>query len=387
MRNWFNPKNTKYHVLITIGILCIGYYFMFDFLRLVEFDTPSYIGGARKLFGLPGGYDYQSRLTKPLVLVLPGLLELLFQIHPSHTILAQNILAFFICGIGTYSIIYHLFKSQRKAYWAMFMYLTCQPVAVYSMFITVDTVGWAFGVLAIFLTLRFVQQLNKTINYASKIGALVAVGCLCKESAIIGLIFLFCYLIFLPISFLKKVKALAAASIGFMTPWIFALVGIYMFNGDSLLHRVNDVRSAVGEAHYWRLKQVMRMMDVYWFLVPIGIYALKITWKNNNQKNIVFATLLALVIAIIGLPVWPLCLDRILFLTFPLFLIIICFGLDRLDTFLQYLLPFGAIVNVTMAFMIYRYQVKGILLLGYSLFAITMFIGLIFGQKSVKQST
>ena len=363
-------KKEKQLISITIAGLLVCYWFLFDFLRRVEYDTPCYIGGARRLFGLAGGMDCQSRLTKPLVLLFPGLMELLTGVDPWYSFLVQNIVATFVCGFAIYLLLKGVFQHSWLAYWGMVVYLTCQPFAVYSLIVTVNPVGWAFGVLALFLTWKYIEGEHNLLRNSALIGLLVAVGFLFKESAIIGLIFLLSYIAFQPIPFKKMCSGLGAALIGFGVPSLFAFIAIYLWVGDSFVHRVNDVRTVSGLTHYWRLKQLLRMMDVYWFFVPIGLWNCVLALKKNEDSVLVKATIASLVLAFIGLPYYPYCVDRIVFLTFPLFLIVICYSFTGMLNHLRVLVPVAGVLNIVMTYFIYKNQVQGLLVIGYAVFAL-----------------
>lgn len=181
-------------VILTLTVLVIVYWFLFDFLRWELFDTPSFIGGARLMFGLEGGFDFQSRLTKPLVLVIPGMMELFTGLHPKYAFLFQNVICFYLCGIYVYKINQIIFKDDNKAFLGMLAYCTCQPFAIFSLFILSDVVGWFFGILGIYLTLKYFSRTNIKPGTTLLLGMLIGLGCLAKESAVIGLIFLVSYL-------------------------------------------------------------------------------------------------------------------------------------------------------------------------------------------------
>jgi hypothetical protein len=72
-------------IVIFLMLLWPTYSVLFDFLRWQNSDEASFIGGARLLMGLEGAWDEQSRMTKPLVLIVPGLVEWALNIHPKWT--------------------------------------------------------------------------------------------------------------------------------------------------------------------------------------------------------------------------------------------------------------------------------------------------------------
>jgi hypothetical protein len=65
------------------------------FMRPVQFDFP-YVGAAKLLFGMDGGYDFQGRLSKPFGLLAPGLIAKYTGVSPWNMFILQNILFLFL---------------------------------------------------------------------------------------------------------------------------------------------------------------------------------------------------------------------------------------------------------------------------------------------------
>ena len=372
-------------VIITLTILAIIYGVLFDFLRWEQYDTPSFIGGARFLFGLKGGFDTQSRLTKPLILLLPGFIELLTSLHPKYIFIVQNIIFFYLCGIFIYKINQLIFKDDKIAYLGMLAYATCQPFAIYSLFVLSDAAGWFFGILGIYLTLkRFSNPIIK-LKSLVVIGVIVGLGCLMKESAIIGMIFLFSYILVVKFSFKKKIVFFTASSIGFIIPLMISFLIIEYFYHDSILKRILQAHLVTQSDHFElaRIKQIFRIIDMYWFLFFIGLISVFKILKQQPNNYQLKSILVAIVLVSILLPVWPYLIDRILFLLAPFLIVIVNYGIFKFKQFAFPLVLIGGFLNIFISFIIYKFQTHGIIICGTILFLVVMAIFAMILKKSI----
>ena len=371
-------------VFITLTILAIIYAVLFDFLRWEQYDTPSFIGGARFLFGLKGGFDYQSRLTKPLILLLPGFIELLTSLHPKYIFILQNIVFFYLCGIFIYKINQLIFKDDKIAYLGMLAYTTCQPFAIYSLFILTDAAGWFFGILGIYLTLKCFSNSIIKIKNVLLIGCLVGLGCLMKESAIIGIIFLFSYILVAKFSFKKKIVFFTASSIGFIIPLMISFLIIEYFYHDSILKRILQAHLVNQSDHFElaRIKQIFRIIDMYWFLFFIGLISVFKILKQQPNNYHLKSILIAIVLISLLLPIWPYLIDRILFLLAPFLIAIVNFGVYKFKQFGLPLVLIGGFLNIFISFIIYKFQIHGIIICGIILFLIVIAIFAMILKKS-----
>ncbi|PIP55300.1 MAG: hypothetical protein COX07_00660 [Bacteroidetes bacterium CG23_combo_of_CG06-09_8_20_14_all_32_9] len=378
-------------VIITLTVLAIIYWCLFDFLRWEQFDTPSFIGGARLLFGLEGGFDFQSRITKPLVLLLPGITELLTTIHPKYIFLLQNIVFFYLCGIFIYKINQIIFKDDKMAYLGMLAYTTCQPYAIFSLFVLSDVSGWFFGISGIYLTLKYFAATNVKLKHLAITGFIVGIGCLAKESAIIGLIFLFSYILLNKFSFKIKVKQFIFSFIGFIIPFAISFLLIEYFYNDSVFKRIMVVYNLNEQVNFElsNLKQIFRIIDMYWFLFIIGIVTVvKILKKqphNNTLKSILFTGLITGIL----IPVWPCFTDRILFIAAPVLIIIVVYGINKFKHFGLPLVLTAGFLNIFISFIIYKYNPSGIIVTGIIIFLIVsaIFALILYKEQIIKNLT
>ncbi len=376
--------NTK--IFFTLTILVIIYWLLFDFLRWEQYDSPSFIGGARMLFGLDGGYDFQSRLTKPLVLVLPGFIEFVASINPKYIFLLQNVVFFYLCGFFIYKINMLVFCDDKPAFLGMLIYVTCQPFAIFSLFILSDVASWFFGVFTIYLTLKYFSERSIKLNHFLLIGFIAGIGFLFKESAIIGLIFTFSYILFLKLDFNVKLKHFAVVFAGFIIPVVISYFLIEHFYHDSIIKRILTSRISVANDEFKlsNLKQIYRVIDEYWFLFLIGVIGIIRTLKLSNY--IVKSALLTLLISGVLMPVWPYLIDRILFMVAPMLIIISVRGIMKFKHFALPLVILGGILNIMSSYIIYKYNPTGILLISTITYLVILVIfwWMLYKQRAIK---
>jgi len=378
-----NKKN-----IITLTLFAVSYWFLFDFLRWIQYDTEGFIGGARLLFGLEGGIHLQSRLTKPLVLILPGAMEFLFGLHPKFTFLFQNLFCFYFCGIFMYKIIFQITKDNKIAYLGMLAYVMCQPFAVYSLLIQVDIVGWFFGIFTIYLSLKYFENPTLKLKNVFIVGFIVGIGFLAKESAIVGLIFLSCSILIHKFLIKEKIKLLAFSTIGFMIPFVISFLLIEYFYSDSVFKRLKWIHGGTEEINLiiFEWKQIFRIIDMYLFLYVIGFIVIikkRIKTSNNYMlKSVLFTSLLTFVLMLI----WPDFIDRILFMIAPFIIIVVAYGIGKFKHLGLALVLVGGFLNVFISFLIYKYQLTNILVIGFAIFLIIILIfGFLLYKKNIKE--
>jgi hypothetical protein len=374
----------KKKIFIILSIQIIIYWFAFDFLRWVEFDTPSYISGARYLFQLSGGADIQSRISKPFVLLLPGIFEKAFHIHPVYIFVLQNVLAFYACGFLVYAIMKHIYNKNIIALSGMIMFTTCQVFAIFSLFVISDVIAWFFILLLIYLSLQ-TNKTSKTPYFKSlSIGIIAFVGVFSKENAVVGILFFIFYILFSNYNFVSKIKLLSIALVPFL---ILSLTGLLILEhtfGTSIISRLSDTR-AYYDRVYYRLSdisQFYRVFDVFWVIFFISVpHILKQLFFFKNQ--VILATTATLMTTIILLPIHPFVSDRILFTIAPFLIILSGAGLMKLLPFSLFFIVAGGLINIIVAWSIYFFNIKG-LLYGTFLFYTIVITGYIFYVRSLK---
>lgn len=377
------PRKHSLIILLVFTVLGIVYWYAFNFLRLVEFDTPSFIGASRLMFHIDEGYNFQSRLGKPLVLIFPGLLELVFNINAKYGFLIQNILAHYALGFVIYKIVFHVTANDKLALLGSIAYATCNPFAVYSLFYLVDTVGWLLGSYTIYITLKNLH--NKALEFKPVIliAAFASLGMLCKESAIVGLVFLLTTIFFCKQSFFTRVKFILIAFFVWLVPFLASnLITEYMY-GVSIFSRMVEQLNNHGFVYYNRtnFQQLFRVFDVYWFLATLGI-ALNI--KEFKQNSIYLILFVSSFLCLLLMPIYPFIVDRILFMIAPLLVVFIVLGANFFRKQKAWVILIGGIINVVATYVIYKYNLSGILLKLYLLYIIFLLLVILFQQTKRK---
>ncbi len=377
---------TNSKIFTTLTILAVIYWLLFDFLRWNQYDTPSFIGGARILFGLEGGYDFQSRLTKPLVLILPGFIEFISSINPKYIFIFQNVIFFYLTGFYVYKIIKLIFCDNKAAFLGMLIYLTCQPFAIFSLFILSDVAGWFFGIFTIYLTLKYFSKHKIELKYIALIGFIAGIGFLFKESAIIGLIFTFSYILLEKQKISTKFKQWTIVFTCFIIPVIISYFLIEHFYHDSIIKRIltSHVSVANDEFKLSNLKQIYRVIDEYWFLFIIGIIGIIKSFKKINTT--VKSALITILISSILMPIWPYLIDRILFMLAPMLLIFIVRGVIKFKHFAILTVIASGLINILTSYIIYKYNPTGILFIATITFLIiiSIFWWMLYKQRAIK---
>ncbi len=364
------PAN-NWLVLLALATL---YYFLFDFLRIREYDSPAYIGASRLLFGLSGGYEHQARIAKPVVLLLPGLFEIMTGKNPAWIFILQNFVAFLACGWLMHSIAYRLVNDEGTAFLVMLCFALCQPFAVYSLLVLADAPGWAWELLVIRLALDC-----ESFSWIKKggLGLLIGLGFLVKESMLIAALFVFLNnLLFDGKDLLKKLKSLL--NIGLPALLVMGLNAWFVkhfFHVNLLgwIVEANEEFQTFGyNLHYFQ--QVLHTLDLAWLYIIAGtIFALRKAAFSACRSEHKAALITSLFFFLSAPLLANFAHDRVLFMASP-FLFILTLGYIKQNRqMLLLLIPTFGFSAVLTTYLIYRFEFQN-LLPWYYLSGIALFI-------------
>jgi hypothetical protein len=315
-------------------------------------------------------------LSKPLVLILPGLIEYLFAISAKYGFLLQNIFAYFGLGFIIYKTVYLITKNFRQSLLAVFAYYMCNPFVVYSLFYLVDTVGWFFGFTAIYLTLKFFQNKEIELKKIMLVSFFVGIGMLCKESAIVGIIFLLAFLVLRKEPIRKKLGFIFLAGSFFLIPFLLSNLITQYYFGVSVFQRVHEQLVSEGKLFYNgnNIQQLYRIMDVYWVLFFMGLWRfLKKPMQVKNTKTY-FSFIIMLGFALVTMPIYPFIVDRILFMIAPALIVFVVLGAEYFKGYSYLVIIIGGIINIVITWIIYRYNLTGMLRNGLFLYGFVLLI-------------
>lgn len=374
-------RNQKWLVLVTLACFGVAYFFLFGFLRPIEFDSSSYIGAARHLFGLEGGFLDQSRITKPFVLIIPGLLEKITGIHCSWFFVIQNLICLLMCGILVLQIGLQMNASFRNAFYVMMIYVSCQPFAVYSLLVLTDITGWMFSLIMIYLVLKWNGNQSWKMLNLILLSCLAALGFLCKENALAGMVFAFFMIFFSKEKLSRKFILMLCLNVGFVLVAGLVSILVYVYSNDSewnrLILQASRYNFLSGRTQH--LEQLYHVLDVYNILFMIGVCQIvKVIFQkretlNQHKIQLYYAAFCSLIFGLVALPFANYLLDRILFTLAPFALIFLYEIFDWFDNTLGILIGCGAILNIGSAFLIYKYNVQGLLPIGLVVFVMLSF--------------
>ncbi|MGY6561971.1 MAG: hypothetical protein ACXITV_07685 [Luteibaculaceae bacterium] len=339
-------------------LFALIYFKTFTFLRVTEFDSPSFIAASKLLFNLEGGADIQGRLSKPLSLLFPGILNKLFAIDAEIGFIIQNLVFFFLFA----NLLIYYFKLLRfqpfLALLGFILVFTAQPFAIFSLQVLTDITGWFFILLGL-VWFEHTQIHLQTNLRNILIGALIcAFGVLFKESAIVLAIYFFVLILLSHLSLVQKIKAYTVFySVLLMIISLNTLI-IDSLGYQNVFSRIADEQNYYGAVYYTvnSLKQVYRTLDLHWIFVLIGFFFVQ--YKELRTKALLITTCLVFLVQPL---IHPFIADRILFMAIPFLFYFAVKGLENLKGATLYVFAFGTL-NVGCAYLIYRYNTQGLLL-------------------------
>lgn len=374
-----SKRLTNNIAMFSLVILALLYWQLFDFLRWDMFDSPSFVGAARQMFGLEGGYNFQSRLSKPLALVVPGLLEYVTGLEAQYGFIIQSTLSYFGCALLIKGIVFKLTNRYDLSLYAMYIYIFCQPFAIFSLMILTDAPGWFVGLYIIYAAVN--KAKNNHMNSVGWAGlALIsAIGLLVKESVVFSFIFLIVYQFLMTDGLRQKLINLTISGLAFTMTFILTQWFTHLLFDDSILGRLFAQQERVGFVYYSKsnIGQLFRVIDYYWLLVLVGVASWRLSIRQYALKKELIALSFATLLSIALMPLYPFIVDRILFMVAPSLVVFSVLSYVYLKKFLFPLIFFGGILNIGTAWFIYRYDTNGLLFWGILTFGLFVLIGLL----------
>ncbi len=347
----FNQNWTFYLLVIFGGI----HYFLFNFLRWNQYDSKSYIAGAKYLFNLDGGAIIQNRLSKPIPLFIPGFFEYLCNFPAKFGFILQSGFFFFLLIYGWKAILKNLGLSESTQRAGVLMLLLSQTLASFSFSILTDIPGWFFMTFLIFLTTHHKLFEKKWLIYSTML-----IGIYVKESIFVGILFYLFYVAFNSnYSPSKKVREISVVVLLI----IISQVLLMYLNTGTLVERQFEIIQwgHVFEIHKFKeLLQIWRAFDGFWILFIFSfLYFFKRRKFNHLNNTIVLSLLFSMILLPIVHPAFL--TDRIIFMIYPLIYIPILLYLEetKFEYGLELILTLG-IISTLSTYFIYRYNTNGL---------------------------
>ncbi|MFO7790801.1 MAG: hypothetical protein R6V32_09535 [Bacteroidales bacterium] len=238
-----------------------------------------------------------------------------------------------------------------------------------------DIAGWFFIVIGIYLSIKYLKSTKKN-RQGIIIALLMALGIFAKESAVIGMIFFLSVLMIDTKPIRQKIKNMLFYGFVFLFSTGILLTAIHWQYGDSILSRINEAH-VVTENDSFQLSKLWQfyfVIDVFWFIFFIGVVLFLRNFKQT-KNTLIAASLIALLISVLLLPLWPYFVDRILFMIAPLLIIIVTYPLSLFSkTSRMVLILSGGIINILTHWLRYKHHIPGLVELGILSYAILVFV-------------
>lgn len=352
-------RSTKWTISVVV-LSSIVYYFLFDFLRWNQYDSESYEAGARLLFGLDGGADLQGRMSKPLVLLLPGLCEFIFGIQSKYIFVIQSGLYYVIMVFLWKGFLHNLAFSENSQKIGILMLVLSQPVAAFSFGVLTDFPGWCC-----MLWLLYVYTHKERKWKWLEISAITLLGLLVKESILVGVVFIATCILFD-----KSVRMQKKLVYYFYFALIFLLsqVIIIQLNFGGLIKRQNEIMRFgwLFEQHkYSEVLQFWRAFDGTWWFFIFALVILKQQIRNLPYfKESVISLLFC--IALLPLTHPASMVDRIIFMFFPMVFLVSLYYLQNIPYRISSsMIIANGLLSIITTFIIYRFNFNGAFIISF----------------------
>lgn len=363
----------KKHFWVVSIFLGLLYAWLFGFLRWSEHDLPSVEAGTKLLAGLEGGQELQGRLSKPFALLIPAILLKLFGVHPVYALVGINFSAFVFSALGVWKLVLKETSDFIIAASVLILFLTCQPLAVYSFLPMADIQGIC---IVIWLMVYFSKSTITNVG-ALFAGLLTGFGILFKENVIIFPV----YFIFLNLFVSKKInKNLFIFLGGLIIPVLIAGIWTTVEFGTNILTRtLETTRHFPGYSFsYYYLQQWARVFDMHIVWLFAGMVFLFRIIKIKFW--IIGGTLLAVFLLLPLLGAY--CHDRVMMLVLPCLIPVFTSGLQVMGKLAFYPVSIGGALNIFITWKIYAQQSEGLLIPAFLSF-IVIWSGFLMIKKNV----
>lgn len=326
-------------------------------------DTASYVNAVYLLSGdttVPD--DRLFRLSKPLALILPTLLYQWTGLLPHWGLLLQQYLAYWIGAWALYQWLFALFSDRQLASYGLLAYLGMQPLAVYGLAMLTDGAGWAALLFGLYAAQAVLWSRTWSWKPILCLGMYWGGACFIKESVVVAGLWA-AGLVWWQVDWAwrQKWSAYGLLSIGFISVLIVGNCCTAWLWERSLWSWVQFGRTAP-PPFSWQgfLAQAYHTLDSFWWLVVLGIGQ---SWQHHRQARWYWVSLTTAGLGWLLFPwIWFYSYDRILFMLVPLLLPLLALGARALGRGAIPLLLLGGLTHLLSTFLIYRYQISGLLI-------------------------
>ncbi len=350
-------KQDKYKVLILFILIFLVVFSPLALKPKIAGDSFLYAGSMEVLkTGIsPEGFIPMMILTTYLGLVLIMFFDLFFNNLLISWLLLDSIL-YITMGLFFFSLLKRMFSSSKVAFIGTLFLVTNYAAISFGLGYLMDMGGWTAYLIALYFSWRYVESYckeNKWLHFAS---LAIGLGGLYKEYAFVAYFIVFGLI--LRSSWLKWGEIFRKTFITGLIAFLpFALMNIYTFiyyNGytylDWLNHqKVYEYQDRIVEF----IKSFGSIFNFAWLLFIPGFYIFLKKYKEGILDSRLFFIWLVF-LSCFSVLAWPV-VTRVLFITAPAFVFIICLFLEKIEKRKYYLVYSVLLVYIFCAFLMDAY--------------------------------
>lgn len=256
-----------------------------------------------------------------------------------------NILLFIFGFMFFYKLVSLLF-SPKVSFWSTILLATNYSAINFGPAFLMDMGGWAFYIVSVYFTFKYLFTENKTYFWLSAI--LISLGGLWKEYAFLGLIVLFLTYIYLNYKkgWFKVLRTMFLAGIFVFSPILLLNLVVYLkFHYTYANWFSYQAKYVYGSRIIEYIKAFGSLYNFGWFLFLPGLYIFSKKILNQYGNKLVDdenkKDLFVLFVLISTLPflVWPAITQRVLFIVIPGVILVTSYFLEKNTSKYYILIP------------------------------------------------
>jgi len=320
----------KKYLLITLALALLNAVLIlaFFFPRYEHTDTPQYISAIENIAGDKTAEIAPFRILKPLPILIGAFLTNFTEVE--NTLAIQNIFFYFLSVALVYYFVFRLYGREKQAFYGSVLFMTAFPFLAFGLASLTDLPGWFFFLLTAFLSLDFLKR--PSFKTALIPGLVAGFGMLFKENlAAAPIFFVSLVLIAARLPLLEKIKYILTFGLAFLIfPAINSLILYNTFSYsylDAFLY-AGAGNEGLGSFYMYTFPRIIieigRAFSLGWVFIFLGIKKELASLQEERGK-----ILLSFIPAFLSVFLWSSPHNRMLFIGFPLLVLLGSFGIMR----------------------------------------------------------
>lgn len=333
------------------------------FRPVIDGDGPTYVLAIKVLQGVARPLNFVPNRLITTFLGLESII-LFSKIFGSFEVgwLILNILFYFLLNITFYKLVQLIFASDRTAFVATLFLATNYAMISFGLDYWLDIGGWLFYVLSLYLTLAYSQTSERKFLLLSALA--IGLGGLFKENAFLGVIPIAVILIYEQWPSLIQIvkKALIPALLAIIPIATMSWIVYSKFNYTYVSWLTTNQEHYVYSSRIVEyVKSFGSLYNILAFLILGGLYCYCRYFQELVPETKTRVFILAVILSILPIFVWPAITQRILFITVPASLIVTSFWFKKYEQYWYLFLP------LLIAYLVANFLMNSIILPNFNL--------------------